>query len=418
MSCNEIINVFIVLLGMFLGGHMLLYIFSPTYYFSEAPNKLLVKTIGDIFISIILKSISLVFISVLAVAIFPALNTLVVLLNKYFELELNLGFYEGVTFIVLVSITISVLLLLLEERETLKNGQLILFKGDLELDIPQAQKVEINKRLKGIKLLLSNGESMVAYTYGGFLMSPRIVMSKFMFEPGWSGQLAAVLLHELNHIERKDTFWLLTIYSYERLFKTALRVIYWPFKLLDSIPVVNLISKLMGVITTNVLELWNIFVGIGNLVSVKAEEYADTESYQRLPSEYLVEALYDVHRGHLGHYKYKSDEEIVQSIMRSEEDNFINGVYDEALTFKKILDLLKQTHPPLWKRVFMSAKYSERQSLNTYKDKYLIQWMIVILLFIAPVSWLSYLEYKKSENYQFNNKEVLKYIKYLEEGLE
>jgi Zn-dependent protease with chaperone function len=270
-------------------------------------------------------------------------------------------------------------------------------------------RAQIDNRLKGVDLYLSGGEELVAYTYGGLFIKPRIVISKIFLSSGWNAQLASVLLHELNHIERKDTFWLLILHGYDVIIRNSLKLLLFIVTLLGKIPLIGMIAIPFLFLIQMMKEIWGMVLGFGNIISRKSEEYADTESHSLVRSFYLVEALRDVLNGKIRHYTFKNDEEIVRVIYDEEHTNI-----DENEGFFKSLFDLKSSHPSFKNRVTIAATYSDALLTKSVKETWRIQSIIILIIVLLPFGYIICDEILKTVEYKFNNKEVVEYIQYLE----
>jgi Zn-dependent protease with chaperone function len=418
VTIDQLLPITLNLLLVFLGFHIVSFIFTPAYQFSKAPNRVLGYYLGKLITSIILKLLLLGVMLLIVPITFPVLYLIDQILFQVFSIQLNWNIYQLFGLGIWCSLIFSVLLMWWEEW---RNKQLVKIKAsDLAVANYRYGSMELMERLQGIKLFAYNDEKLVAYTYGGILMKPRIVVSKVLMTPGWANPLGAVLLHELNHIERKDIVWGLFTYGLNTLVRFTFKVLRFPAKVLSFIPILSFIGRFWNLIINLVEEMWNIVLGFGNILNVKSEELADIETFSILSPQNLLIALKDVSTDRVGNYSFSYNEKIGQEIIN---EHYLEYKELQQLSrWEQFKLLLNSTHPQLALRSIFGSIFSERLTtqtdlkVNINKERNNLALYFVIFLFVSPLLFLFVNEIKKNKEYEFKHKEVLEYINYLEKS--
>lgn len=402
---QDIKNFLTLILWSILLFHTLQYLLAPLFYYSSSSSSRGLNYLSSLIKSSVLKIIVLSVIAIIIAFYFPIIGVLDFALKEFAQLDLQLNVYDYSLLIIWFSIIVSTFVIWAEESRSIERNILLKKSSLYHFDTDKYPHLE--KKLRGIKLYYLDSAELTAYTYGGIFLAPRIVISLPLLNPNWEEQLHAVILHEINHIERKDIFWSMMTFGIQRIVLMTFFGIKKFLSYLIAIPIVGIVFGLLIKLVDLIESLWSGLFKLVNIISVQSEKLADKEVFAYSSPQNLILALSDVENNRIGNYTYSRDEKIANEIVQDKITEFND--WQTLSFFKKFKVLYQSTHPLMAVRFMYSAAFSERIRGGKEKSVNLIKYLFIICMIV-----LFGLEAYRSFKYEIKDKVLIQYLKDIE----
>jgi len=378
----------------------------------------------------------------LLIPVFTFIDTLI---KKNLDYDLLLSNYQMMVLTFWVLFIYKVHDVLKDERKQLRNFKAEIVPSDFFINFNEKFNLEIpSDIIKGTKFFKMSNNFFSAMAFSAPFIAPRIYFSSAMLLPSQSDKLAPILVHEMTHIRRFDSFMTISLSTYISIFKffvDIFRKVANFFEVLMEKPIFKIrIFAIVLLLPILILSLFNFFIRILNyildimcvldvFVSRQAELFADAEAaIQTSPSRFLS-ALFNINEQYFN-YSINADHTLlirdrVESVFEKVSTSNSNVIDHD---FEQLLNEIQnsknlETHPSLTSRVLWASNFS---SFYTFIDqhKYFVlsrfnpKWFRkIFLLSISILAFLTLLSQIRDSIY-FNAvpKDVIDYEYFLKTG--
>lgn len=413
------------ILSLFLYGivisRVFLFVVSPLYQISGAVKDNFFDYLGEFLFSVIFRMVLVVLLMALSSYLVLMGFAIDYTLFSLFDLDLKLSSAHWYIYLLYLLVAYVNLRTFLRERSMVKHGIYEKVESHvvkkLGKSFPRNYGDSLEKNLNGIRFYAMTTSNITAYTYGGFFYPPRVVISNQLLTESWAPCLRSVLLHEINHIEREDCFFLVLKESIQSVLYIFLNALNRSNKICSVIPILNILIKILCL---GINKVWNFYQGLFLIVGRKDEFFADTETFSKNGGEHLILALNNIKNNFLLHMGFRKLESDAREI--ATRDVFLANF--QPANLKTLLRELilpssnSDTHPEIEERYYWAAKMSSRlvskkipDSMSNYKKRY-TEYTIWGLL-ILPILFLLYNEISFYLVYEFSQEDVIEYMKAL-----
>lgn len=417
-NLNYPLNIIFALLYGVLVVKFIQSIISPVFYLHKAQFYKPLDYIIFLLANMLVKSIYLLFTLILSASLLPIFFLIEKISAKLFGFTIPINSHQSLVLVHFLSITISILILWLNEFKEIRQG--ILHKNQLiNKKIAELNKkfsLEIpNSLIENTVIFHRDHFTMNAYAYGGFIIKPRIVFPKSMLLPSWERNFASICLHEFSHIRRLDTFVLLSHYSLMRLLHLIANIVVKLQNLLARIPFLGSVFWYLLNAFKTLLLLINSFQVFLSRIN---EVIADTEAMSSYIPSSLMASLVDMENNYLSYSKKMIfgdhlEPHITKSMsIHSNED--LLPIQNEVIRSLKL-----ETHPSISKRIIwgstLSSRFYNDFSIGERLQSIRLRWPIYFFGIVTGALLLIF-SIDNYQSYSFYNalpKKVLEYEKLL-----